>query len=52
MSVWTGIMYYLWWNRSLRTNMLVYQEVVSQLVVQSLKWTSSGRAAGTQRPFT
>lgn len=32
--------------------MLTYREVVFQLVLQSLKWTASGRAAGTQRPFT
>lgn len=35
----------------LGTNVLPYGQHVLQLVVQSLQWTSSGRAAGAKRPF-
>lgn len=35
----------------LRRNMLMYGRNVCQFVVQSLKWTASGRATGAKRPY-
>ncbi|XP_055325802.1 proline-, glutamic acid- and leucine-rich protein 1 [Sitodiplosis mosellana] len=35
----------------LRTNLLPFANHICQLIVQSLKWTSSGKASGFKRPY-
>lgn len=39
------------YTTALENIFFVYGKSITQLVVQSLKWTSSGRASGAQRPY-